>query len=191
MVHGVQKPHCNRPNMNIEVGGRLPSHPLPSIHDRQVDPGDLNGKKVILSFYRFASCPFCNLRMGAMVNRWDEFGDIQAVAIFDSSVKELKARMKRHNPPFEVMADSRKTLYNAVGVRRKKVKGLLTPFFRLPKVLRAVSKGFIPRTLSPSKLGILPLDVLVNEDGTIEHIYEGRDGTDRMNLEEMIAWSKA
>jgi len=32
---------------------------------------------------------------------------------------------------------------------------------------------------------------LVNEDGTIEHIYEGRDGTDRMNLEEMIAWSKA
>lgn len=178
--------------MNIQVGGQLPAHVLPSIHGQDVDTGTLSGQKVVLSFYRFASCPFCNLRMGSMVKRWDEFGEnIQAVAVFDSSVKELKARMKRHNPPFEVLADPSKVLYKSVGVRRKKAKGLLLPLFRLPKVFKALSRGFIPRTLSPSKLGILPVDVLVNADGIIEHIHEGRNGDDRMSLDEIIAWSNA
>ena len=178
--------------MNIQVGGHLPSHVLPSIHDRDIDTGALTGQKVILSFYRFASCPFCNLRMASMVNRWGEFGEgVQAVAVFDSSIKELKARMARHNPPFEVLADPNKTLYNAVGVRRKKIMGFFGPLFHVRKALKAISKGFIPRTLSPSKLGILPVDVLVNEDGSIEHIYEGRDGGDRMNLDDIIAWAKS
>ena len=178
--------------MNIQVGGRLPEHVLPSIHDRDINTGSFSGQKVVVSFYRFASCPFCNLRMGSMVKRWDEFDEnTQAVAVFDSSVNELKARMKRHNPPFEVLADPSNVLYNSVGVRRKKAKGLLLPLFRLPKVFKALSRGFLPRTLSPSKLGILPVDVLVNADGIIEHIHEGRNGDDRMSLDEIIAWSNA
>ena len=188
----IEEPNPNPSSMNIHVGGRLPDHVLPSIHGQDVDTGTLSGQKVVLSFYRFASCPFCNLRMGSMVNRWNEFGEnTQAVAVFDSSIKELKARMKRHNPPFEVLADPSKVLYNSVGVRRKKAKGLLLPLFRLPKVFKALSRGFLPRTLSPSKLGILPVDVLVNADGIIEHIHEGRNGDDRMSLDEIIAWSNA
>lgn len=178
--------------MKIAVGGQLPSHALPSIHGTDVDISKLTGQKVLLSFYRFASCPFCNLRMGAMVNRWDEFGDgLQSVAVFDSSLKEVKVRMKRHNPPFEVLADPNKDLYKAVGVRRRKITGFLDPLFNLRKVFRALSKGYMTRTLSPSKMGILPLDVLVNEDGIIEHIYEGRNGGDRMSLDDIIAWSNS
>lgn len=188
----VKKPNFARVHMKIEVGGPLPSHVLPSIHGTDVDISKLTGQKVLLSFYRFASCPFCNLRMGAMVNRWDEFGDgLQSVAVFDSTLKEVKVRMKRHNPPFEVLADPNKGLYNAVGVRRRKITGFLDPLFNLRKVLRALSKGYMTRTLSPSKMGILPLDVLVNEDGIIEHIYEGRNGGDRMSLDDIIAWSKS
>ena len=32
------------------------------------------GKKTLLTFYRFATCPFCNLRIHEIINRYEELG---------------------------------------------------------------------------------------------------------------------
>ena len=57
----------------------------------------VKGKLVLLSFFRFASCPFCNLRMNELVRRYDEFGDdFTIIAIFDSPLENLKRHTDQH-----------------------------------------------------------------------------------------------
>ena len=66
----------------------------------------LAGKPYLLSFFRFASCPFCNLRMHELVKRFDELGgDFTVVAVFDSPLDNLREHAERHHTPFPVLAD--------------------------------------------------------------------------------------
>ena len=40
---------------------------------KSIDLNDYKGKKVLLSFFRGASCPFCNLRINQLINQFSDF----------------------------------------------------------------------------------------------------------------------
>lgn len=70
---------------------------LPSINGTTFNLDELKGKKYMLSFFRFAACPFCNLRINQLVNRFSEFGDdFTIVTIFDSPLDNLQRHAKKH-----------------------------------------------------------------------------------------------
>ena len=54
-------------------------------------------------------------------------------------------------------------------------------FFRLCKVLL---KGYIPLIMKCS-MRTLPVDILINEDGTIEKVYYEKNTSDHLNFEEI------
>ncbi len=57
---------------------------LPSIDNGEFDIDTIAGKRYLLSFYRFASCPFCNMRIDQLVTKYDELpDDFEVIAIFD------------------------------------------------------------------------------------------------------------
>ena len=90
----------------LSVGDDAPQFTLPAIDGTTFDMSAMKGKRVILTFFRFSSCPFCNIRIHNIVKRWDEFGDDTVmVGVFDAKIGELTKRMKKHNPPFTVVAD--------------------------------------------------------------------------------------
>lgn len=63
---------------------------LPAIDGTIFDMHNIAGKPFMLSFFRFASCPFCNMRMHELVKRYGELGDdFTIVAIFDSPIDNL------------------------------------------------------------------------------------------------------
>ena len=77
--------------MRLKQGDKISSLNLPSIEGKNFTMQELQGKKALITFYRFASCPFCNLRINEMVRRYDELGDnFKMVAIFDSPLENLK-----------------------------------------------------------------------------------------------------
>ena len=49
--------------MKIKTGDKLENIKLKSIDNENFDLNKLSGKKILLSFYRFAACPMCNLRL--------------------------------------------------------------------------------------------------------------------------------
>ena len=56
----------------------------------------------MLSFFRFAACPFCNLRVHELVERFNEFGDdFTIVAVFDSPLDDLVRHTAKHRAPFQ------------------------------------------------------------------------------------------
>ena len=59
--------------------------------------------------------------------------------------------------------------------------GLTLDFFRLCKV---ILKGYIPLIMKCS-MRTLPVDILINEDGTIEKVYYEKNTSDHLNFEEI------
>ena len=58
--------------MKINIGDILEEITLPSINGSNFSLSSLKGKKVLLTFYRFARCPMCNLRINEILKRYDE-----------------------------------------------------------------------------------------------------------------------
>ena len=97
----------------------------------------------MLSFFRFAACPFCNLRIPDLVSRYDELGDnFSIVALFDSSLANLQRHAERHHAPFPILADERNIYYRDYGIERSLLGTLKGAVLHLPSVLYAtVVKG--------------------------------------------------
>jgi len=75
----------------LKVGDDAPNFILPAIDGTSFDMSNFKGKRVILTFFRFSTCPFCNIRINRILKRWDEFDDDTVmVGVFDAKIDELK-----------------------------------------------------------------------------------------------------
>ena len=77
--------------MKINIGDKIEDIELPDSYGNIFKLSSTKGKKVLLTFYRHASCAVCNLRINEFVKRYDEFGEnFSMVGIFHSSTKKFK-----------------------------------------------------------------------------------------------------
>jgi len=98
--------------MRLTSGAKVINISLPAIDGSIFDMESLNGNPFMLSFLRFASCPFCNLRVNELVRRFGEFSDdFTIVAIFDSPLDNLTRHAEGHEAPFPVLADESNQYY--------------------------------------------------------------------------------
>ena len=100
-------------------GDAAPNFSLPAIDGTTFNMNEMKGKKVILTFFRFSSCPLCNMRIRRITQRWNEFSeDTVMVGVFDAGVTELKKRMKKHDVPFTIVADETYDQFEANDVKK-------------------------------------------------------------------------
>lgn len=163
---------------------------LPALDGREFDLGSLAGRPYLLAFFRFAGCPFCNLRLHELVTRLSELGpDFGIVAVFDSPLDNLRRHTERHQAPFPVLADADNVHYRAYRVEHSLagvLRGIIT---RLPALLRAMLvHGFVPRRIQGSPT-TMPLDLLVDRHGIIRVAHYGRDEGDHLPIEQIIAFA--
>ena len=61
-----------------------------------------NKKVIILSFFRDAACPFCNVRVYEYTKRYEEWAKlgIEVVAVFTSPPREVKKIRSQKPSPF-------------------------------------------------------------------------------------------
>lgn len=77
--------------MRLKTGDTINDLNLKSIIDENFNIEDFKDKRIFLTFYRFASCPFCNLRINEIIKRYHELrDDFIMVAVFNSSLKKTK-----------------------------------------------------------------------------------------------------
>ncbi len=175
--------------MRRQQGDRVTSLSLPSIDGSQFDLGSLSNKRYMLSFFRFASCPFCNLRVHELVSRFDELGNnFTIVAVFDSSIENLQRHTDKHKAPFPILADQNNTYYHEYGIEHSLVGVLKGMFLRMPTLLKAMLKGYCPLVIKGS-MTTMPADLLVDENGIIQTVHYGRDEGDHMAFETIKAFA--
>ena len=55
--------------MKLKSGDKIDELTLSSIDGSKFEIKNISNKRALVTFYRFASCPFCNLRINEIVRR--------------------------------------------------------------------------------------------------------------------------
>ena len=153
-----------------------PDFTLVDAQGRNISLSDFKGKKILLSFYRDAGCPFCNLRLYELTRYYKYFAQkgLITLAVFNSSSQTIKRYMGKHERPFLMLADPGKTVFEQYGVQASWGK-LMLGFFKIPRIFSAFSKGFGPSLGAFNPL--LPADFLVSPDFSLSQVYYSRDAS--------------
>ncbi|MEW6590947.1 MAG: peroxiredoxin-like family protein [Pseudomonadota bacterium] len=173
-----------RPGMKKRVGDKVGNIRLNAMDGSVFDLFSLRGRPYMLSFFRFASCPFCNLRMHELVSRFGELGErFTVVAVFDSPLDNLREHAERHHAPFPVLADERGIYYRQYGIERSVAGVMKGMILRMPTLLHALfGKGYVPLKIKGS-MTTMPADFLVDERGVIQLAHYGKDEGDHLPFE--------
>ena len=152
---------------------------------RTIDLQAYQGQKVMLSFYRFASCPFCNLRVQRILNQYDKFEaqGLRMISFWQSPRASILEHVGEHEMPFPLIPDPDRNFYQQYGVENSWVGALKV--MREPKlIMQAMKDGFNP-TSADGKMNQLPADFLLNPDLTIHTAYYGEHIGDHIGFAEI------
>ena len=175
--------------MKIKKGDVLDIE-LPTSEGKIFNLKETNGKKILLSFYRIASCSLCNLRISQITKRWKELGpNFQHVSIWHAPQDFLKKNMDKHNIPFIALADENYKYFSKYSIERSIRKTLLAFIYRLPSFILAIIKGFIPFQFK-GYMDIVITDVLIDEKGKVVEVQYGRDIGHHFSFDKIKDFSK-
>ena len=172
-----------------------PNTPAPEFTGELIGGGNLSlselrGQPILLKFYRFASCPVCNLHVQSLVRRHDEIAaaGLTTVAFFHSPLSNVE-RKQASDLPFRVIADPEKRIFGAYGVEAS--LGGMFDGQVARDYARAMRAGFFSRPFGHHG-GIKghPADFIIDGEGIIKHVHYGESYADSLGVDEVVALAR-
>jgi peroxiredoxin Q/BCP len=166
--------------MRLVAGQKAPQFDVLDMDGRRITLEDYRGVFLLLSFYRFAGCPICNIRMWQLAQKASEYRThgLHLLACVDSRAERVDQELDRTQYPFPLIAGLGGGLFEKYGVESsvpRAVKGLLT---RPGMLLQVRSKNFsswVPHRDVDGRFGRLPADFLIDPGGRILLAFYGQD----------------
>jgi len=166
--------------MRLTVGTPAPALVADTLDGRRVDLAVLRGRTVHVKFYRFATCPVCNLHLHHFIKdyRLVEALGLTTFVVFHSPAAKLEAG-RRDDVPFDLIADPDKAIFRAFGVETG-LAGMFSPAV-MRDYMRALAAGF-PSGMLTSDRGITgnPADFIVDAGGRIAFAHYGKHYSDSL-----------
>jgi len=175
--------------MRLQTGQPAKPFAVRDIFDRPVSLQDFSGKKLMLSFYRYASCPLCNLRVHELIARYPDYRarGMDIVAFFQSPVESIRRYVGRQDAPFPIIADPQRTVYRQYGVEMSIWGMIAAGFWWHPRMVIANLKGFWFGKME-GNIALVPADFLINPNSTIHTAFYGTTIADHVSLAQVDAF---
>ena len=148
---------------SLQVGQTAPDFALPNAHGQTVKLSDLLAAgPVVVTFYRGAWCPFCNIALRAYQDILPEIKSLGAsfVAISPQTPDHSLTQIEKEHLDYEVLSDPGNAVARQFGIR-----------YTLSDAMNQVSAGFgvdITQFTGDDSLELpLPGTVVIAQDGTI------------------------
>lgn len=175
--------------MRLLVGQMAPEFAVRDIAGRPVTSQSYRGVYLLLSFYRFAVCPVCNVRMWQLAQQAAAYQrrGLYFLACIESSESNVRHYLERSDYPFPLIPALGSDLYDAYGLETSVIgvaKGLLTRQSVYREASRLGLGGWNVRRFDGA-FGRLPADFLIGPDGRVLLAYYGRDHGDFLQLEQL------
>lgn len=173
--------------MRLIVGNAAPSLNTKDFLGEAVDLAALRGRPVLLSFYRYASCPVCNLRVHSVMMSYPEWAKqgLAVVSVFQSPAESIAGYVGRQDAPFPFVPDPTMVFYKRFGVESR--WGGLLSLRVIGAMLRAFRKGFLPGKVE-GPMQRTPADFLIDAEGRIALAHYGTDIDDHIPLDTITQW---
>ncbi len=132
----------------------------------------LRGRPVLVAFFRYASCPLCNLRVHQLRQARPELArkGLAIIAVFQSPPASIAAYVGRQAVEFPLVGDPTMTLYRRWGVEKSWAGLLRATVFHFGTGLRAIRQGFLPGRID-GPMHRLPADFLVDAEGRLAEVF--------------------
>ena len=146
------------------------------------------GKKILLTFFRGASCPFCNLRLQQLIQNHPMFQEkgIEIIAFFGSSKEEITNYAGKQKAPFPIIPDPTFIHYKTYGIEASQV-GMLKMFIQPKKMIEVLFSSFFTLKAMADK-PLIPADFLIDENFKIIKAHYGKDFSDHLAIKDLLAW---
>lgn len=172
----------------LTVGATLPEFASQTLAGTPLTDADLRGRRVLLSFRRYAACPVCNQHLATFrVRAAAELGPrgIAMFAVFHSPIERLRGYFAPEELPFEIIADPEFAVYEAFGVTTQPA-ALLHPG-SLAAAIPAALSGLGDRRQSAvdGTRAMVPANFMI-DDGRIVAAHYGEHLGDAWSIERVI-----
>jgi len=178
--------------MRLKVGQPAPSFSVADIYGQRVDLAAYRGRPLLISFYRAAVCPLCNMRLWHLLNRYPTYQrqGLNVIAFFESAPDYARAYLDRFRAPFPLVADLGCEVYTRYGLRTSwlgTARGTLRrSVYREARRLQIGDWRLLPGFFAmDGRKFRMPADFLLGPDQTIRVAYYGRDSGDFLLFSEL------
>ncbi len=163
-----------------------PDFEMLDLDGRLLRLSDYREKTVLLTFFRYATCPFCTMRFVRLSQEAEHLGElgVHIIGVFESSPASIRAAMSRRGLPFPLIADPSGVLYGRYGVKTSFI-GMVLGMFRVPTLMRALRDRDYRFARPESAFSRLPADFLIGPRREILAAYYGADIGDHMPLRQI------
>jgi len=173
--------------MRLKADTQAPNFSGESQKGETISLDAYQGKVVFLKFFRYSSCPNCNLLVHEYNLEGQELLDagVSTLMVFHSSKKSLDSKLKATNS-YTIIADPEKHIFDLYQVENS-LYGIVAPPM-LPDYARAIAKGFFSPKLLGNEGGDtgMPADFLIDSTGMIRYAHYGKHASDSMSANDSL-----
>ena len=171
--------------MRIQPGAPAPDFDVQDLEGGRRSLAQYRGRPLLLQFYRYASCPMCDLRLHDFSREYPRLNaqGLEVVAFFHSSAERLRGHFRRRPMAFPIVGDPARQVYRRYGIETSWTGLLLSmvkPGFYMDW-MRSMRHGYWGGV--DTRLASMPADFLIGPDGTVLRVHYGRDIGDHMPVD--------
>jgi peroxiredoxin Q/BCP len=173
--------------MPLERNLIAPVFKLKDIFGRMIDLEQYRDKKVLIGFFRHAGCPFCNLRVHALLKIHAEMKakDFEMIFFFESKESViLRSSFHQGVSPIPIISDPEKKWYNAYGLESSGLKSAISHITSFVQTAyKAQSKGLpIHMMAGGESIKTMPAEFLLDKGLVIKELHYSERLNDRMDI---------
>ncbi len=164
------------------------------IFDRMIDLDAYKDKKVFIGFFRHAGCPFCNIRVHALLKIHSELKakGLEMIFFFESPEKVLlRSIFHKEISPIPLISDPEKIWYDAYGLESSGYKSAishLTTFVQTAFKAQVLDVPMHPMADGES-IKTMPAEFLLSEGLIIREVHYSERLNDRLDIEKVKAFA--
>jgi peroxiredoxin Q/BCP len=181
--------------MRLRPGQMAPIFSEVDLYGRRVSLMDYANVRVMLSFFRAAVCPLCNLRLAQLIQRYPLYHreGLYVIAFFESSPEYGHHYLDRQQAPFPLIASLGSEVYDQYGLGSSFLASIYARLTRWSQYRGAARLGVGGNPLQnvyqmDGRFGRLPADVLLDPGLIVRRAYYARDPGDFMLFSEVDAF---
>lgn len=181
--------------MRLRPGRMAPPFNAVDLYGRRVSLLEYANVRVLLSFFRAAVCPLCNLRLAQLIQRYPLYQrhGLYVIAFFESAPEYGHHYLDRQQAPFPLIAGLDSDVYDLYGVESSFWSAGYARLTRWSQYRAAARLGVGGNPLQnmyqmDGRFGRLPADILLDPGLVVRRAYYARDPGDFMLFSEVDAF---
>ena len=175
----------------FKTGDKLPDLFLADAFGDSIKTSELRGKKILITFNRYVSCPLCNFRTHELLEHYDTLKakGLVIISVYESGKETLNEYTTKEQVPFRMIPDPQELLYKQFKVQKSWWKTFTGLFNHYQKKHGPGKKLFKSKYKRDGNLNRIGADFLIDENGIVQTAYYGKFVGDHLPVKEITKWT--